>query len=126
MRRRDFFMGSVAVGSGLTFCGKLSPIHADSSQSCSVPFPPTPGLTKYIVEFVRSTQYPDISGDVIELGKKSLLDGIGLALAGSRLPTYNILKTYLGSFGFPAADATVVGTRSKLPSRFAALVIGVA
>jgi 2-methylcitrate dehydratase PrpD len=126
MRRRDFFTSSVAVGAGVTLVGNWPAIHADTSQSCSVPFPSTPGLTKYAVDFVRSTQYTDIPGDVIELGKKSLLDGIGLALAGSRLPTYDILKAYLGTFGFSATGATVIGTRSKLPARFAALANGIA
>ncbi|MGH9517655.1 MAG: MmgE/PrpD family protein, partial [Terriglobales bacterium] len=126
MRRRDFFTSSVAVGAGLTLVGNLSPLHADTSRSCSVPFPLTPGLTKYVVDFVRSTQYSDIPGDVIELGKKSLLDGIGLALAGSKLPTYDILKKYLNTFGFSGSVTTVIGTNSKLPARFAALVNGVA
>jgi len=35
-------------------------------------------------EFVWQTKYEDIPGEVIELGKKSILDGLGLALAGSK------------------------------------------
>lgn len=114
------------VGAGLTLDGNLSPVSADTNQSCRVPFPQTAGLTKYVVEFVRTTQYSDIPAQVIELGKKSLLDGVGLALAGSKLPTYDILKKYLNTFGFPATGATVIGTNTKLPPRFAAMVNGVA
>jgi len=44
-------------------------------------FPKAPGLTEYVGRFVASTKYEDIPGDVIELGKKSILDGLGLALA---------------------------------------------
>jgi 2-methylcitrate dehydratase PrpD len=83
-------------------------------------------LTKYVAEFVVHTQYADIPPDVIELGKKSLLDGIGLALAGSKLPTYNILRTYMSSFGFPSTGAIVIGTADRLPTRFAAFVNGIA
>jgi len=90
-----------------------------------VPFPESAGLTKYVAEFVRRTQYSDIPSDVVELGKKSLLDGIGLALAGSKLPTYEILRRYF-SGSFSSRGATVIGASGKLPARFAALVNGVA
>jgi len=126
MRRRDFFRSSVIAGAGLTLAPNSSPVHPATSESCSIPFPQIVGLTKYVVEFVRNTHYSDIPADVIELGKKSLLDGIGLALAGSKLPSYDILKRYLSTFGFSSGGATVIGTRSKLPARFAALVNGVA
>ncbi len=46
-------------------------------------FPDVPGLTKYVAQFVLDTKYDDIPPEVIALGKKSILDGFGLALAGS-------------------------------------------
>jgi 2-methylcitrate dehydratase PrpD len=127
MKRRAFLKTSASIGAGLGLVGGSSLGFASAaSESCSVQFPQTPGLTKYVADFVVRTNYSDIPSDVIELGKKSLLDGIGLALAGSRLQTNEILQTYMKSFGFPAAGATVIGTARKLPTRFAAFVNGVA
>ncbi|HZR31403.1 MAG TPA: MmgE/PrpD family protein [Terriglobales bacterium] len=127
MKRRAFLKSSASIGAGLGLVGSSSLGFASAtSESCSVQFPQIPGLTKYVADFVVRTTYSDIPDDVIELGKKSLLDGIGLALAGSRLQTNEILQTYMKSFGFPAGGATVIGTASKLPTRFAAFVNGVA
>lgn len=128
MKRREFLRSSIGVGAGL---GALATSKAEASrspvnESCSVPFPTTPGLTKYVAQFVVQTQLASIPSDVIELGKKSLLDGIGLALAGSKLETADILQRYMNSLGFGNTGATVIGTSNKLPPRFAAFVNGVA
>ena len=40
-------------------------------------------LTASVAAFIAATKYPDIPKDVVQLGKKSILDGFGLALAGS-------------------------------------------
>ncbi len=126
MKRRDFVKSSLTAGAGLGLSSASTTAFAEASnQPCSVPFPKIEGLTKYVAEFVVHTQYADIPANVIELGKKSLLDGIGLALAGSKLPTYDILRTYMRSFGFPSTGAIVIGTADRLPTRFAAFVNGV-
>ena len=38
-------------------------------------------LTKYVAEFVVDTKFEDLSAEVVELGKKHILDGFGLALS---------------------------------------------
>jgi len=53
------------------------------------------GLTKYVGTFVTQTKYQEIPADVIELGKKSILDGLGLALAGSRAESGSISRRYV-------------------------------
>ena len=96
----------MAVGTGFGLLG-TSPLEAfeqPNSLSCAVPFPKTPGLTKYVARFVVQTQLADIPPDVMELGKKSLLDGLGLALAGSKLETADILQRYMQSLGFATAE----------------------
>src|SRR5690349_15941979 len=128
MKRREFLRSSIGVGAGLgtLATSKAEALQSPINQSCSVPFPQTPGLTKYVAQFVVQTQLADIPSDVVELGKKSLLDGIGLALAGSKLVTADILQRYMNSLGFGNTGATVIGTSNKLPPRFAAFVNGVA
>ncbi len=45
-------------------------------------FPDVPGLTRQVAEFIVKTKAKDLPKDVIAVGKKSILDGIGLALSG--------------------------------------------
>ena len=127
IKRRNFLLSCAATGAGLTLAGGRSAAYSEAvAQPCSVPFPQTRGLTRYVAEFVERTRYSDIPAEVLELGKKSLLDGVGLAIAGAKLPTNQILDAYLKSFGFSSAQAAVLGNRIKLPPRFAAFQNGVA
>ncbi len=41
------------------------------------------GVTQEVAEFIINARYQDIPAEVIELGKKCILDGLGLALSGS-------------------------------------------
>ena len=85
-----------------------------------------PGLTRYISEFIVNTKYEDIPEDVVTLGKKTMLDGFGLALAGSASVVGPVVRQYIATLGLATAkSATVVGTAMKVPPRFAALANGV-
>ncbi len=79
MMRRDLFKASMVTGAA-ALLSKPSLGRAAEGQSV---FPDVPGLTKYVAQFVLDTKYDDIPPEVIALGKKSILDGFGLALAGS-------------------------------------------
>jgi 2-methylcitrate dehydratase PrpD len=83
------------------------------------------GLTRYVASFVINTGYEAIPEPVIELGKKSLLDGLGLAIAGSVAGSGSLMRTYLEGLG-ASGQATVIGTGLKVPERFAAFANGVA
>ena len=128
IKRRDFLRSSASLGAAITTVG-LSPatLAASDSPACvPAPFPQTPGLTKYIVDFVRGTKFTDLPPDVIELGKKSILDGLGLALAGARAQNGKLFREYVTSIGLPDRGATVMGTKRKLTPRFAAFANGLA
>src|SRR5436853_1337770 len=88
-------------------------------------FPNVPGLTEYVGKFLASTKYEDIPEDVIELGKKSILDGLGLALAGSRAQTGTICREYLEQLRVCDGKSTIIGSARKTSPRFAAFVNGV-
>jgi 2-methylcitrate dehydratase PrpD len=64
--------------------------------------------------------------EVIELGKKSILDGLGLALAGSVAETGELSRTYVKSLGLVPGGATVIGDAMQAPPRFAAFLNGLA
>jgi len=121
MRRREFAKTSLGV-----LTSAMLPDSADDLRAASVSeFPQTPGLTEYVGRFVATTKYQDIPQEVIELGKKSILDGFGLALAGSRAQSGAICREYLEKFGICDGRATVIGSAQKTSARFAAFVNGV-
>src|SRR6202790_1259766 len=123
MNRRDLFKTSLAA-SALA----LTSARVDSAPAPPPPaaeFPKAPGLTKSVAEFIVNTKYEDIPPDVIELGKKSILDGFGLALAGSASVMGPIARKYTESFGLSEMRASVIGTGMKAHPRFAAFVNGV-
>jgi 2-methylcitrate dehydratase PrpD len=83
------------------------------------------GLTRYVAEFVVGTEARDLPDDVVALGKKSILDGIGLALSGSVAQSGALVRRHLDNLGLMAGAATVVGAGRKVAPRFAAFANGV-
>jgi 2-methylcitrate dehydratase PrpD len=121
MQRRDFAktaLGALAGGALLK-----SPQSAQAAP-CS-DFPKVNGVTDYVAAFVETTKYDDIPADVIELGKKSILDGLGLALAGSKAETGGLCRQYIEKLGIGGGQATIAGSTLKTSPRFAAFVNGV-
>ena len=82
-------------------------------------------LTGYAAQFVCDTQLKDLPADVIELGKKSMLDGIGLAISGSVAKSGELVRTYLQAQGVTSGTSTVIGSNIKTAPRFAAFANGV-
>jgi 2-methylcitrate dehydratase PrpD len=83
-------------------------------------------LTAYVADFVATTTYADLPREIIALGKKSILDGLGLALAGSVAKSGDLLRRHLGGLGCGDGQATLIGTALRLPARFAAFANGTA
>src|SRR6266550_796806 len=121
MLRRKFAKASLgAIASSPFFhSAKGAPLPARDD------FPQVHGLTNYVGKFVVETRYEDVPREVIELGKKSILDGLGLALAGSRAQTGAICRRYLEHLGGCGGKATVVGSGLKTSPRFAAWTNGI-
>src|SRR4051812_12247101 len=120
MNRRELFKTSLSFSALAAGAGTVSAEPAPAAE-----FPKAPGLTKSVAEFIVGTKYSDIPPDVIELGKKSILDGFGLALAGSASTMGPIVRQYVKSFGSADEKASVIGTGMKSHSRFAAFANGV-
>lgn len=121
MLRREFgkfSFGSLATAPFLRDLGKCA--TAEGSE-----FPQQKGLSQYVAAFVTDTNYQDIPADVIELGKKSILDGLGLALAGSRADSGEICRRYLQRLNICQGKNTVAGSALKTAPRFAAWANGV-
>lgn len=87
----------------------------------------THAITDEVAAFVVSTQTRDIPKDVAHLGKRSVLDGIGLAFAGAASECGDIARRYLASMGIATDNgSTVIGSDLRLPARFAAFANGLA
>ncbi len=101
-------MAALAAGTG------TDPLPASPAPRPpeTAPFPKAPGLTKYVSEFIVNTKYADIPADVLELGRKSLLDGFGLALAGSASVMAPLVRQYLQNLGVNG-KAAVIGSSLK-------------
>jgi 2-methylcitrate dehydratase PrpD len=113
MTRRNLLRASVVVA-GAALQG--SPLHAASASA---------GLSRQVAEFIVNTTYTDLPAEVLELGRKSILDGLGLALAGSVAETGRISRAYLNSLGLMRGEATVIGSAMRAPVRFAAFANGI-
>lgn len=126
MKRRDLLKSIVPVGATLMLSKR---IFGTESQTQTEPAGKRPvegsGLTKYVAEFVLNLKYEDVPADVISLGKKSILDGFGLALAGSMADSGPISRKYAGYFGASREKSTMIGASAKASPRFAAFVNGV-
>src|SRR5216684_4876224 len=107
MLRRDF--GKLALGA-MASSALIKPVLAGrgSGAVSANDFPKTPGLTDHVGRFVATTKYEDIPPEVIELGKKSILDGLGLALAGSRAETGPLCLQYLNTLGALQGGSTII------------------
>jgi 2-methylcitrate dehydratase PrpD len=82
-------------------------------------------LTKFVADFVVQTTAGDLSAEIVELGKKSILDGLGLALSGSVSKTGDLVRRHLDDLNLGAGAATVIGGGRKVAPRFAAFANGV-
>jgi 2-methylcitrate dehydratase PrpD len=89
--------------------------------------PSDTSTTQQVAEFVSRTRPGDIPADVLEIGRKSILDGLGLALAGSVAESGTIVTGYLADLCYGTrGECTVLGTSLKVPARFAAFANGIA
>ena len=120
MIRRDFCKTSLALA-GLALHSK----RLDASASPAEEFPKTPGLTKYVSEFIVNAKYGDIPENVVALGKKTILDGFGLSLAGSASVMGPRIRQYIETLGCASGKASIIGTKMKVHPRFAALANGI-
>jgi 2-methylcitrate dehydratase PrpD len=127
MKRRDLLKATTGIAAALGLFGdRAAAFRARADEVCNqASFPKVEKLTSRVAEFVVNTQLTDIPPETIELGKKSILDGLGLALSGSKAETVPLIQQYIASLGCGSGAASVLGSGTKLPARFAALANGI-
>ena len=82
--------------------------------------------TRAVVEFILGAELADMPEDVVRVGKRCLIDGIGVVLAGSTADCSRIVRDQLRRIA-GAGEATVIGHESfKAPTFLAARANGTA
>lgn len=82
------------------------------------------GVTSDVARFATETRLQDVPEDVAHTAKRSVLDGLGLAVAGTRSGPGQIINRYVTAQGC-RGEAGILGTELRAPARFAALANGV-
>lgn len=90
----------------------------------SEPSQPT-SPTVDIAEFAARCTFAEIPGDVVALAKKSILDALGVGLAGAADEGATILRNYVESFG-GTGSASLLGSAVSAPPALTALSNGMA
>ncbi|HEA65987.1 MAG TPA: MmgE/PrpD family protein [Desulfobacterales bacterium] len=75
-------------------------------------------------EFARSASFRNIPEEVFAIGKRALIDFLGLALRGSREAVSRIVQSYVGSMA-TTPESKVFGTNLSVSRNLAALANGV-
>jgi 2-methylcitrate dehydratase PrpD len=83
------------------------------------------GLTQEVANYVFKTRYRDMPEDVVQLARGFILDGFGVALAGSTAECSRIVQAHIRQMG-GKGEATVLGAKLSAPTPKAALANGVA
>ena len=83
------------------------------------------GPTQEVANFVARTRYRDIPEDVVQLARGFILDGLGVALAGSTDECSRIVQRQIRQAG-GRRDCSILGTSLMAPAPKAALANGVA
>ena len=83
------------------------------------------GLTQEVANYVFKVSYKDIPSEVIRLARGFILDGLGVALAGSTDECSRIVQAHVRKLG-GREECAVLGTAWSAPAPKAALANGVA
>ena len=85
---------------------------------------PTTGITQAVIHFISDAGMGNFPPDVVRQGKRCMIDGLGVMLAGTTMPGSKIVNRYVTSQE-GAVMATVLGPkRLKAPTELAALANG--
>ena len=83
------------------------------------------GLTQAVARFVTTTKSRDLPHDVVQLARGFILDGVGVALAGSTDECARIVQTQIRHIN-GRRESSILGTSLRAPAPLAALANGVA
>jgi len=83
------------------------------------------GLTQEVAEFVARTRYRDVPAEIVQSARGFILDGLGVALAGSTDECSRIIQAHIRQMN-GKGESSIIGTALSAPAAKAALANGVA
>ncbi|MBO0806811.1 MAG: MmgE/PrpD family protein [Actinobacteria bacterium] len=83
-------------------------------------------LTAKVSRFVADTRLDVVPPEAVLRAKHSILDGLGLAVAGARTEGVRLAAAEVDSYQCQDGTSTVLGRGTMLPARFAAFLNGMA
>lgn len=83
------------------------------------------GVTLDAARFAADAELDHVPEAVVHLAKRSILDGLGLAVAGARSEPASIIQNYVTNLGC-RGESAILGTPARVPAAFAALANGIA
>jgi 2-methylcitrate dehydratase PrpD len=82
------------------------------------------GLTEEIADFVETVRFDDFPHEVQHVGKRCIVDGMGVILAGINEPCTHIVRDYALSVQGREESSLLGQTEKRAPAHLAALVNG--
>ncbi len=83
-------------------------------------------LTAEAVDFTLRLEFSDLPDEALRIGRRCVLDGLAVMLAGTEQPALDIMEGYIGKVG-GAGDSRLLGHAAKrVPAHLAALWHGLA
>lgn len=95
------------------------------AQNAFAEMPQGTTVTEEAASFVETVRFEDIPAEAIRIGKRCIVDGLGLYVAGSEERTIEILIEEALDYG-GREDALLLGRSEKVPAPMAARVLGTA
>ncbi|MEO1249498.1 MAG: MmgE/PrpD family protein [Pseudomonadota bacterium] len=95
------------------------------AQNAFAEMPQGTTVTEEAASFVETVRFEDIPAEAIRIGKRCIVDGLGLYVAGSEEHTIEILIDEALDYG-GREDALLLGRANKVPAPMAARVLGTA
>jgi len=80
-------------------------------------------IARQVADVVARTTYDDVPAPVLDRARHLVLDAVGLAFASSAHPFADVAADALSTFG--TGDVPVLGSKTRLPARDAAVLNGV-
>ncbi len=84
------------------------------------------GLTDAVVAFVETMTFDQVQGEHLRIARRCVLDGLAVAVGGSRQPGMAPLARYIRSVGGAGQSRPLGNAGTALPAHFAALWTGTA
>jgi 2-methylcitrate dehydratase PrpD len=109
MTRHEFLKLAARGGGAAAAWSALGPLDAQAVAHVDGPPRFPAGTTDAVVTFIEATRFDDLPAPVVLQGKRCLIDGLGVALAGTTVRGSAIVRDYVSTCG-GRPEATVLGS----------------